>query len=478
MRKIFLLTLSILLTVHSAHAEEENKPNEVRIVADFESYDFETEDFTAQGNVKVTYGDIDLIAEKVSGNAGTGALEAIGGVEFRQGDRLLKSGSFSYNFITGEGLASDATAVLDNFYFKGKELKSQEAKYTISDSVFTTCDRPKPHYYLAARELSFIPGQKLTARHVSIYLFGNHIISVPKYTVKLTKKKRQFKLPQIGISRTYGLHAGSKFNLSYGPNTTGTLDIIISTRQMFQGGFEFQRIAGKPFSANLTYRQPYYGGLRSDLLLSRLPEITYRFYSTDMEEQAEDAAQPEIMLIRLLSAETPPKQEQKLSFIGQVGIGQFIEEPNHIKATRFDIRGIAWLRPYTIGNRTYLSPAISFRQSFYNNGDSYTDLGFRLAAARAMGKNAYISAVYANHAIGGSTPFKFDPIEIPHELAAKIGFPLGTFKVEFGGRYNLSDRRLFDSEISIAKTIHCIEPKITWQSRFKEISLDVSLLGF
>ncbi|MDI6829315.1 MAG: hypothetical protein QME62_12610 [Armatimonadota bacterium] len=478
MRKLFLLILCTLLISYFAHAEEEKKLNEVRIIADFESYDFESSDFHAQGNVRVTYGDIDVTADIVSGNAITGELEAIGSVEFRQGTRLLTGRSFTYNFITGEGSAEDAAAVLDNLYFKSRELKSHESKYIISNSTFTTCDKPKPHYYFAAREISFIPGQKLTAKHVSMNLFGNHIITVPRYTIKFAKQERRLKLPQIGISGNYGLYAGSRFNLSFGPKTTGTLNIIASTRQMLQGGFEFQKIDGKPFNANLTYRQPFYGGLRSDLLVSRLPEIAYYFFSAGMEEQVVNTARPDIMLRQLLSPDTPIHEERKLSFVGQVGIGRFIEEPNHIKATRFDVRGIMYLKPQTVDSYTSLSPAISLRHSFYDDGKSYTDIGFRLAAMRKMGQDSYVSAAYINHAIGGSTPFRFDPVEIPHELAVMLGFPVGTLKLEFGGRYDFSFGTLFDWEISIAKIIHCVEPKIRWRNRFKEISLDISLTGF
>jgi hypothetical protein len=163
--------------------------------------------------------------------------------------------------------------------------------------------------------------------------------------------------------------------------------------------------------------------------------------------------------------------------IGEAGIGHFSEEPSEVESTRLDLRAIAWLDPLHVGD-TMLMPGLLARLSHYGTGDDYVGLGFQLAAARRLGPKSYVSLTYVTHAITGNTPFDFDPIEIPQELAGRLQFPVGDYTLAFGMRYDTQRGRMFDSEVSISKPFHCIEPKFTWRNRFREFAFNVGLVGF
>lgn len=480
----FLLILCVLAVFAegvpaASDSEAKKTPSEIRILADNEEYYFDSQQYMAEGNVRVTHRDTLLTADKVLGNPWTGDVEASGNVSFKSANRVLTGDSFTYNFKTEKGLAHNASANVDNVYFRGDELKSEPERYTLTGSRFTTCNAEEPHYYLSARELVIQPGKKLLARDVSLVFFGGRLFNIPKYSMGLGEKKEsESALPAVGISGKYGIHAGYEFDLATGPRTIGALDLRLSTRQVLQGGVTYDRIAGRPVFLRATYRQAFYGGTRPDIMLSRLPEIGVQFSGGSGAEYFNSAREPLDLSRGLIDPLASLSSHGRLNTIGEVGLGKFIEEPYHISSERTDARILAWLDPIPLDSRTIISPGISGRLSHYGKGDDYTALGFRLAVARRLGSNSFVSLTYITHSIHGSTPFEFDEIELPDELAAKVRFPVGSLSLELGGRYDLRGHKFFDTEVSVAKVVHCIEPKITWRKRFQEFSIGVGLVGF
>lgn len=476
---LLLVCVSVALISASICTAGDDEQREIHVLADTTQYDFLTEDFFAIGKASVTYGDMLITADSITGNVSTGQVQASGNVTFRQADRIFSAHSLAYNFLTGLGQAQEANASVGGVYFQGQQLTAETGRFVVSKSRFTTCNQPKPHYYVSAKELVIQPQQRLIARHASIVLFGNRIISIPTYSMRLRERERkQFELPQIGISGEYGLHAGYKFNLSHSDSTQGTLRAVVSTRQVFQGGFEYRRIRGKPIILNLTYRQPHYGGASTDSLVSRLPEVGYAYVSPGLQGKTFDADAPERIVRQVVKPQQVQDSRPLAGYLGQISAGYFIEDPGRIRSYRFDVRSASWLKPRYVGAGIFLMPAALFRHSTYESGKSYTDLGLSVSVTKVFRGDSYASVTYVRHSIGGSTPFKFDAVELKHELAAGVRFPLGDLDLELQGRYDLEGRRFFDSEISIGKLIHCVEPRLTWRKRFKEIGLDVALVGF
>lgn len=481
MHRLIVILCTFILLGGLSSAEQAETPLSIKILADQEEYDWATEHFYAHGNVRVTYGETLLTADSVSGNPFTGEMHAAGNVTFENGTRTLTGESFSYNYKTMTGLAGNASAVIDSLYFHGEELRSEPGKYTLTRSRFTTCDAENPHYYMSAREMEVVPGKKLIAHDIAIYVYGNKLLSLPKYSISLDKKGKtsHFKLPEFGVSGRYGVFAGYDFDLSSGPGTIGQFGARVSTKQVFQGGLDYERIAGRPIFIRAGYREPYYGGVKSDTLLTRMPEVGIRIGSKNAYE-AYSASRESLDLARGF---TDPRRLSSPDFrgmniIGEIGVGKFVENPGSISSKRLDTRLEAWMNPMPIAQKTVLSPGISARFSHYDTGEDYSAIGFRLGVGQMFGSQSYGSLTYFANSIHGSTPFEFDRVELSNELAGKVGFPVGSFFLEVGGRYDLSGGRLYDSEISIAKTLHCLEPKLTWRNRFQQISMDVRVLGF
>ena len=484
MNKIFtalsILTLFMIIPVSADESPAvENVPLQMHIKADDVEHNFDNQQFTAEGNAFVTYKDVTLTADTVTGNALTGDLQAFGNVLFKDKKQTLTGNSFTYNFKTEIGLARDSSANVDNIYFRGKELKSEPNRYTITGSRFTACDREKPHYYMSARELIIEPDKKLTARDASIIFFGKRILHVPKFTINLDKEnKTEVKLPPIGISGHYGFYTGYEFDISKEPNTIGTLDIKLATKYTFQGGLMYDRIANRPIFLRATSHEPYYGGTRPGLTLSRLPEVGMRFFSGEAAQSFKLSRESLDLSSSTINPLFFKEDKQKLNFVSEVGFGKFSQFPDTVTAERMDARAITWLDPVPIDSKTIISPGLFARLSRYSTGDEYSDLGLRLALARRLGADSYASLAYATHSVSGRTPFEFDAVELTDELQGKLRFRTGRYAIELMGRYDLNNKDFFDKEISLSRVFHCVEPKITWKDRFKEFSIGVGLVGF
>lgn len=477
------MTALILLIASSAVPAEDvavdgESLTDIHVSADDTEFDMDTQAFRAEGNAVLRYGDMTLTADHVHGNAETGDFEAAGNVVFIQGDRTVKGEKFTYNYKSRVGHSSDASATLDMVYFRGKELDSNPEGYRLTGSTFTTCNLEKPHYYLSARELIIRPGDRLIARGVRFVALGKTLFSVPKYTSSLKPDKRsEIKLPMIGVSGKYGTFLTHSFEFEPRPGINGKLGMRLSSKEDFQGRLTLTRGPESPLSLSLAYREPYYGGRSRDTIVSRLPEAVYRIHGDNTSPVERQSDQSLHLSGTVLRPSPNVKPNRTLRVIGEAGVGRFKEEPSSVEFTRMDLRAMAWMDGIEAGKVTIVPGAVA-RYSHYSSGDDYSALGLQVAAGRKLGTDSYASLTYVAHAIGGRTPFDFDQIEIPQELAGRLRFPTGSFAIELTGRYDLDAGSMFDSSISISKPFHCIEPKITWRSRFSEISFGLGLVDF
>ena len=477
----FCLLLACAVCIPGLVAQEAAKPPlQIRVTADNEEFDLNTQKFRAEGNARVTYGEIILTADTIVGDAQTGDVEASGNVEFQNGARNLRGQSFTYNFKMDKGLATDAVADADGVFFRGAELKSEPGRYILTASRFTMCNLEKPHYYLSARELLIEPGKQLVAKDVAVVFYGRRLFNVPRYRIDLADRKTRaaLYLPSVGISRRSGLFAGYQFDLGHGAGTRGTFDFRLSTKQVFQGGINYDRLGGRSIVLRADYREPWYGGNVANLMVSRLPEIGIRFGPQSALDQFSSPREPLSLSRELIDPLAEDTRPGRVVFLGEAGAGRFTEEPDFIRATRYDARAMAWLDPLEVGRNSFVSPGIYGRISSYGNGDEYADLAFRLAVGRKLSETAFVSATYITHSTHGNTPFNFDHIEMTDELDLGAGFPIGEFRMEIGVRYNLQQQTVFDTDLSLSRVFHCMEPSITWKKRFREFAIGVGLVRF
>jgi len=434
--------------------------------------------FVAEPNVRITYNDLVLTADRVEGSAKSGDVVAAGNVVFQSKERSLHSDSFHFNMKTGVGSADSASATMNGVYFTGKEMQMAQKTLKIVSSRLTGCNAVHPHYYLSAKEMDITPGKEVVAQRVSVVLYGKTIASIPRLKFGLGEhsERSEVAIPPINFSRNYGLIVGREFDISNG-FTAGGFALALSTNRLFQTGLFYDRIGSSPFYARATYHMPAYHGTRPDTLVTRLPEIGMRFCVGDSAKSYATTRRAIDLATGDTGAFPPWHSPGKLNFISETGLGYFVEEPSWAKSGRFDTRFVAWANPIPLDSKTSICPGIMGRFSQYGNGNRYGIAGLRLTLGRKLNKRTSLEISYAARAVSGSTPFDFDRNELTSEVSALLKFPVGPFTFGVGPRYDLHSRGLYDIQYSVARQFHCIEPSIGLNSRFQQLTFGLSLVG-
>jgi lipopolysaccharide export system protein LptA len=469
-----------------------------RLFANSASGNLMTGDFAATGGVHIYFQGTTLSADSVTGSNSSGEVTATGHVVFVNSDRQLTGNTFHYNYKTNIGKTSNASASADllppgtltydgeppaRAYFHGDEMSASPNRYELTNAIFTTCDRPAPHYYLSARSMVLIPGKEFTAHDVSVVFLGTRLFTLPSYKIKLDdeqESKRKTNLPPLAFSGEFGIYTGHRFELSQGPDYIGNLDLRIGTLQFIQAGVDYTRIAGQPFFARVGYRESFYGGTQTDTLLTRLPEVGVRYCWGKSAQQFVGGTDPiglgETLIDPLVTRLSAYHTE--LSDATEIGVGHFTEDPSHITNNRFDARSLFFIDSIPIDSNSWISPSVLTRISLYDNGDTYSSLGGSLSFTHKISKSAFASLTYLNFGIGGQTPFHWDAIQLSNELALLTRFRFGDYRFRILTRYDLNAQSVYDTEFTLSKTIHCLEPSISWDNRAKEFSIGMGLTGF
>lgn len=447
------------------------------------TYNLESEKFTAQGDVRLSYyveelPEILLTADSIHGDANTGEVEALGEILFRSNNRTLTGKSITYNYKQQTGIAVGARAEVDGVHFRGDEITLEPNRYVVRDAIFTTCDKEAPHFHLSAREIIVSPGKRISARKVGLHFLNQTLLSVPGYTSKLDSKgKSKLDMPSIGISGRYGAYLTHSVDFSKQADTTTSLELRLSSKRSIQAGLFFNRSSNTPIYARASYREPSYRGTQPDLMLSRLPEIGLRFGTAEALTNYADTHEPLDITTELANPLRKLKSNNRPKLIGDIGIGRFEESPNRVSSGRLDVRTLACIDSIRLDQQTTVSIGLSARHSIYEGHRRYSALGTKLGVARKLGSRSYISLAWVSYSVHGQTPFEFDRIEMPKELTGICALPAGKLSVELWARYDIEGKRIFDSSISVSKRFHCLEPRVTWRDRSQEFSFGLSLVN-
>lgn len=476
-RIIVLLITAFLSPLQAADLSPSPEFLDVQVTGEYQEFDFDSKAFRADGGARVVYGETTVTADSVGGSFVTGAFDAEGQVVFTQGERIITGHGLVYNYRTRIGSFRDASASIEGFLFRGEELVSSPEGYLLKKTRFTTCDQESPHYYLSAGELRIQPGNRLSARRLRMVAFGNTLFSIPKYSLLLRDRDTAgLQLPSVGFSGRYGFYTEHAIDIAGGRSSTGRMTLRISTRQFLQGSLMLPDVAGTPLGLRAAYLEPHYAGRRSDVLVSRLPELTWQFRGAGdpgLRQRPENSITLSGDLLDPLKAR---EARSGIGVIAEAGLGYFAEEPSGRGSSRADLRALVWIGPIRLSDTTRAMPAMMARYSRYGTGDDYMSIGGQLAAEHRLGPDSYIALTYLTHAVSGATPFEFDPVEIQEELAARLRYPIGGVSLDLGLRYDVRNDSVFDTLVSVAKRFHCLEPKLTWRNRFREISLSVRLV--
>ena len=234
-------------------------------------FDFQTGQGRGTNGVLVRYGTAFLTADQVSVNQQSGEVIADGNVHVQSEEQMWAGEHIRYNFKTKMIEAEQFRTGRTPVFAEGEGLHGDFTNRVLiaTNSMITTDDVSEPAFKVRAKYLKIIPGDKLEARHATLYVGGVPVFYYPYY------------------SRNIGPHANN-FNFMPGYRT--------SWGPFLLGNYHFYMGDALEGTANVDYRGRRGAGLGPDLNyhLGRWGDGTLRYYYMYDQDPGTDGGDPNI----------------------------------------------------------------------------------------------------------------------------------------------------------------------------------------
>lgn len=209
-------------------------------------YDLETGVVTATNGVIVTYGDAQLIANRLSLNQRTGNVVAEGMVNLQRGDQLWQGERLEYNFITKQMKAEEFKVGQAPYYAGGFGLNADRtnAVYSSYFSYITTDDLAEPFYRIRAKTLVIIPDDSFQATDATVYIGKVPVMYWPRYRRTLKRHPNNWVLVP-GYRSLYGPYLLSSYNWYLNEKLSGAVNLDYRQKRGVGAGPDFTYDAGK-----------------------------------------------------------------------------------------------------------------------------------------------------------------------------------------------------------------------------------------
>jgi hypothetical protein len=135
-------------------------------------------------------------------------------------------------------------------------------------------------------------------------------------------------------------------------------------------------------------------------------------------------------------------------------------------------------RPWSRQNRRGLWWAATGRQTFYDTGDSLSDLALELGTGWRWNEDFAASLSMRHHFTGGQSPFYFDDVWVQDELIGTLQVPLAkNWRFNATGRYDLDEGSLRDYSLGLSRRLHCLTWNLNYNFGAETVQLGVDING-
>lgn len=198
-------------------------------------------DMTALGHVDIKYGDIDILSDQAVYDGTSKVITATGHVKFinADGDTATAqtldydtvSGRVSMTDVVGQSsqLYASGEQIQGYLYYKAAEVTTYPDGHTIlKNGWITTCDLSHVAYHITGKEIEIRPGDRLIARHSSLYLGKYLVAALGILVIPLSRVAGQHPsalAPRIGYNSTVGFFVKTYINFYRSPYYYGTYHV-------------------------------------------------------------------------------------------------------------------------------------------------------------------------------------------------------------------------------------------------------------
>jgi LPS-assembly protein len=223
----FMLTLALCALALPGTLRAQQQPVwEMEALTDqgWAEFDFQTGLGRGTNGVLVRYGTAFLTADQVGVNQQSGDVTADGNVRVQSEDQVWVGEHVRYNFKTRQMEAEQFRTGKVPVFAAGEGLHGEVTNrvYIATNGIVTTDDVAEPTVKVRAKYLKIIPGQRVEARHATLYVAGVPVFYFPYYSRKLGPRSNEFSfLP--GYRSIYGPYLLSSYTFFLNEELDGIL---------------------------------------------------------------------------------------------------------------------------------------------------------------------------------------------------------------------------------------------------------------
>lgn len=463
-RALSTLLALALLTCAALGAASDSLP--AAIEADTVDIDLDNERTHASGNAVLSYRDLELRADDLTADRTSGDVEATGNLHLVQGGRQLTGESLHYNLLTETGSLKTARVVEQGVIITGEEILISPTQVVATNALFSTCDRPEPHYAFAASRITLTAetsshqrpptSGRLSLSQGRVLFHGRTLLPIPGYTVRVGDigTGKGTPSPVLGITGDDGPYVSIGHRMSR-PDSPWFADFTYryTTSRGIRGLAKIGR-STRPVELSLAY-------IRREDPADRIIE------PDDLESSLADVLvdrEPEYGLV-LPETYVSPHLALRASWLA----GSYTEfdsegTEERVSADRSSLNLLLTYAPYPILPSATLSHAVGYRSSHYSPGDALAVRHLRHTAGVRLNHRLRLELSHITRSESGQSPFLFDGVGPSREIQGELTWvanPAWRFRlVEY---YDLESDETRDMILEATRTAHCLEYRVGWR---------------
>jgi hypothetical protein len=452
-----------------------------------------------------------LIADDAEGSA-NGDIIVRGAVRIDRAEGWISGKELTYHADTQTGSVLHAVVEMSGISLKGERVDLLPGRVlTATNASFTTCIQGKPDYHITAKKITVNSKREVRAKNITIFLGRSRIISLPSM-------KRSFNtasgspVPLPGYSGATGLHLRMHESVISEQGRTLDYDILLGVKKPPSGSLAYESdvsrsedetspprtrvlMANEPLKSAFEITPPpslrnpddplekyrrtslygllsansrIYNRLRSDIELSRLPEVGISLRNITGTPPV-DGTEP---------GKTHPLFLRPSDWLvnAEMGLGYLHELPDNVTSSRLGVRADA-VSPYLrIAGGLHYRFGFTAWASMYGTGGSHALLAPELEVDYLFGHTHLLGVSYKYEHEMGRTPFLFDRRDLRNEARLRYGHIEGRWAYDLVLNIDMDRNRAYDSSASLRRRLDCMEFGLQYRTRSQSFNLVFNLL--
>jgi len=197
----------------------------------------ESQEVTAAGNVEIIYGGSRLTCEKISVNTKTKQGVAEGNARLEDENGVIEGEKIVYDFQAKTGTIVNAGFRANPYFGKARKVERLgESEFIARYRHITTCSFDRPHYRIASKQMSILPGDKIETKDDILYLGGFPILYLPRFNHILEDPMMHVRLVP-GKSKDWGYYMLSAWRYTLADHVNGRAYLDYRSKLGWAEGF-------------------------------------------------------------------------------------------------------------------------------------------------------------------------------------------------------------------------------------------------